>query len=76
MTEKITPEERNNAIIRIQKILNEYEDALKSAQHIYEDAVKKQNIKLQKEIQKKIEHIKKEEASIQNVLIGIKSICN
>lgn len=76
MTEKITPEERNNAIIRIQKILNEYEDALKSAQHIYEDAVKNQNIKLQKEIQKKIEHIKKEEASIQNVLIGIKSICN
>ena len=59
----------------IRRKLFEFEDALKTAEKVYEDAIKKGDLKLQKEIQKKIDHIKKEEASIQNILIGIKTIC-
>lgn len=75
MTNNITAKEKNNAVKRIEKILNEFEDALKTAEKVYEDAVIKGDLELQKEIQKKIDHIKKEEASIQNILTGIKTIC-
>jgi hypothetical protein len=75
MTNKISTEEKNNAVKRIENILNEFDQALKTAEKVYEDAIKKGNIQLQREIQKKIDHIKKEEASIQNILVGIKAIC-
>ena len=75
MTKNISIQEKNNAVKRIEKILNEFDNALKTAEKVYEDAIKKGDIKLQKEIQKKIDQIKKEEASIQNILVGIKAIC-
>ncbi len=75
MTDKIKNKEKSDAIKRIEKILSEFEDALKIAENVYEDAVEKGDLKLQKEIQKKIDHIKREEASIQNILLGIKTIC-
>ena len=75
MTVKIKNKEKSDAIKRIEKILSEFEATLKTAENVYEDAVKKGDLKLQKEIQKKIDHIKKEEASIQNILLGIRTIC-
>ena len=75
MIENITSEEKNDAIRRLKRILDEFDNALKTAEKVYEDAVKKGDIELQNEIQKKIESIKKEEASIQNILLGIKAIC-
>ena len=71
MSYEILAEERNNAIIRMKKILDEFEDTLKIAETIYEDAVKKGDIKIQKEIQKRIEKIKREEASIHNIIIEL-----
>jgi len=71
MTYEILAEEKNNAIIRMKKILEEFEDTLKTAENIYEDAVKKGNIKIQKEIQKRIEKIKREEASIHNIILEL-----
>ena len=75
MIENITTEEKNDAIKRLNKILEEFDDALKTAEKVYEDAIKKGDLNLQKEIQKRIDSIKKEEASIQNILTGIKAIC-
>jgi len=51
MTYEILAEERNNAIKRMKRILDEFEDTLRTAENIYEDAVKKGDVKIQKEIQ-------------------------
>ena len=74
MTDKITTEEKNNGIQRIKQILHEFEDALKIAENIYKDAVRKGNARIQKEIQKQIEKIKKEEASLNNIIIGLEHV--
>ena len=71
MSLEILVEERNNAIKRMKRILDEFEDTLKIAENIYEDAVKKGDVKIQKEIQKRIEKIKREENSIQNIIIEL-----
>jgi hypothetical protein len=75
MIENISAEEKNDAVRRLERILNEYNNALKTAEKVYEDAAKKGDLELQKQIQKKIESIKKEETSIKNILTGIKAIC-
>ena len=74
MTDEISLEEKNYAIKRIKKILDEFENTLKTAENIYEDAVKKKDEKIQKEIQKRIEKIKREEASLNNIIIGLRSM--
>jgi len=74
MTDKIPAEEKNNAIRRIKKILDEFEDTLKTAENVYEDALRKGDLKIQREIQKKIEMIKREETSLNNIIIGLRSM--
>ena len=71
MTDEIPAEEKNNAIKRIKKILDEFENTLKTAENVYEDAVKKGDVKIQKEIQKQIEKIKREEASLHNIILEL-----
>jgi hypothetical protein len=71
MSYEIQAEDRYNAIIRMKKILDEFENTLKIAENMYEDAVKKGDIKIQKEIQKRIEKIKREEASIHNIILEL-----
>jgi len=71
MTYEILAEERNNAIKRMKRILDEFEDTLRTAENIYEDAVKKGDVKIQKEIQKRIEKIKREEASLYNIILEL-----
>ncbi len=71
MTDEIPIEEKNNAIKRMKRILDEFEDTLKTAENIYEDAVKKGDLKIKKKIQKKIEKIKREEASIHNIILEL-----
>jgi len=75
MIENISADEKNDAVRRLERILNEFNSALKTAEKVYEDAAKKGDLELQKQVQKKIESIKKEETSIKNILIGIKEIC-
>ena len=76
MTDKDTTEEKNNAIKRIKQLLNEFEDTLKIAENLYEDALRKGDLKIQKEIQKKMEMIKREETSLKNIILGIEELCN
>jgi hypothetical protein len=76
LTDKDTTEEKNNAIKRIKQLLNEFEDTLKIAENLYEDALRKGDLKIQKEIQKKMEMIKKEETSLKNIILGIEELCN
>jgi hypothetical protein len=76
LTDKDTTEEKNNAIKRIKQLLNEFEDTLKIAENLYEDALRKGDLKIQKEIQKKMEIIKKEETSLKNIILGIEELCN
>lgn len=71
-----TTEEKNNAIKRIKQLLNEFEDTLKIAENLYEDALRKGDLKIQKEIQKKMDMIKKEETSLKNIILGIEELCN
>ena len=71
MTDEILAEEKNNAIKRMERILDEFEDTLKTAENVYEDAVKKGDVKIQKEIQKQIEKIKREEASLHNIILEL-----
>ena len=68
MNDEIPAEEKNNAIKQMKRILDEFEDTLKTAENVYEDAVKKGDVKVKKEKQKKIEKIKREEASLHNIL--------
>jgi hypothetical protein len=74
MNDEISAEEKNNAIKRIKRILDEFENTLKTAENVYEDAVKKKDEKIQKEIQKRIEKIKREEASLNNIIIGLRNM--
>jgi len=74
MTDEISEEEKNNAIKRVKRILDEFENTLKTAESLYEDAVRKKDEKTQKEIQKRIEKIKREEASLNNFIIGLRSM--
>ena len=74
MTDEISAEEKNNAIKRVKRILDEFENTLKTAESLYEDAVRKKDEKTQKEIQKRIEKIKREEASLNNFIIGLRSM--
>jgi hypothetical protein len=76
LTDKDTTEEKNNAIKRIKQLLNEFEDTLKIAENLYEDALRKGDLKIQKEIQKKMDMIKKEETSLKNIILGIEELCN
>jgi hypothetical protein len=76
LTDKDTTEEKNNAIKRIKQLLNQFEDTLKIAENLYEDAQRKGDLKIQKEIQKKMEMIKKEETSLKNIILGIEELCN
>ena len=69
MTDEIPAEEKNNAIKRLKKILDEFEDTLKTAENVYEDAMNKGDVKIKKKIQKQIEKIKSEEASIHNIIL-------
>ena len=71
MTDEIPAEEKNNAIKRLKRILDEFEDTLKIAENVYEDAVKKGDVKIQKEIQKQIEKIKREKTSIHNIILEL-----
>ena len=74
MTDNIPAEKKNNAIKRIKRILDRFEDTLKTAENVYEDALRKGDLKIQKQIQKKIEKIKREETSLNNIIIGLRSM--
>ena len=71
MTDEIPAEEKNNAIKRLKKILDEFEDTLKTAENVYEDAMNKGDVKIKKKIQKQIEKIKREEASLHNIILEL-----
>ena len=71
MTDEISTEEKNNAIKRINRILDAFEDTLKTAENVYEDAVKKGDIKIQREIQKRMEKIKREEDTLHNIILEL-----
>ena len=74
MSDDIPAEEKDNAIKRINRILDDFEDTLKIAENIYEDAMKKGDVKIQKEIQKRIEKIKKEEVLLNNIIIELRGM--
>ena len=71
MGDKISIDEKNDAVKRMNKILDEFEVTLKRAEDIYKEAVEKGDIELQKKLLKNINKIKKEEESIQNLISGI-----
>jgi len=71
VTIEISAEEKNNTIKRMKRILDEFEDTLKLAENLYEDAVMKGDVKIQKEIQKQIDKIKREEASLHNIILEL-----
>jgi Zn-dependent oligopeptidase len=71
VNDEIPAEEKNNAIKQMKRILDEFEDTLKTAENVYEDAVKKGDVKIKKEKQKKIEKIKREEASLHNIILEL-----
>ena len=54
-------------IKRINRILDAFEDTLKTAENVYGDAMKKGDVKIRKKIQKQIEKIKREESSLHNI---------
>lgn len=76
MNNKISNEEKTDAVKRMNKILDEFESTLKRAEDIYKVAVKKGDITLQKKLLKNINKIKREEESIQNLISGICEISN
>ena len=71
MNNKITTEEKNDAVKRMKKILDKFEYTLQKAENIYKEAVKKGDLDLQKRLLKNINKIKREEASIQSLIYGI-----
>ena len=71
MNNKISAEEKNDAVKRMNKILHEFENTLRRAEDIYKEAVEKGDLDLQKRLLKNINKIKREEASIQNLIFGI-----
>ena len=76
MTDEISAEEKNDAIKRIKRILDVFEDTLKTAENVYEDAVKKGDVKIRKKIQKQIEKIKREESSLHNIILELGEKCD
>ena len=76
MTDEIPAEEKNNAIKRLKKILDEFEDTLKTAENVYEDAMNKGDVKIKKKIQKQMEKIKREEASLHNIILELGEKCD
>jgi len=71
LNDKISAEEKKDAIKRMNKILDEFENTLKRAESIYKDAVEKGDLDLQKRLLKNINKIRREEESIQNLISGI-----
>ena len=71
MTDKMSAEEKNNAIKRMKKILFEFETMLKTAEDVYEDAMKTGDVKIQKEVQKQIEKIKREEIQLHTIILQL-----
>ena len=76
MTDEIPAEEKNNAIKRIKRILDAFEDTLKTAENVYENAVKNGDVKIKKKIQKQMEKIKREEASLHNIILELGEKCD
>ena len=71
MQNQISIEEKNDALKRMKKILQEFEETLKRAELIYKEAVEKGDLDLQKRLLENINKIKQEEATIQNLISGI-----
>ena len=71
MENQISIEEKNDALKRMKKILQEFEEALKRAELIYKEAVEKGDLDLQKRLLENINKIKQEEETIQNLISGI-----
>lgn len=71
MNSQISIEEKNDAVKRMKKILQEFEDTLKKAEIIYKEAVEKGDLDLQRRLLENINKIKREEATIQNLISGI-----
>jgi predicted DNA-binding protein YlxM (UPF0122 family) len=76
VTDEISAEEKNDAIKRIKRILDAFEDTLKTAENVYEDAMKKGDVKIRKKIQKQIEKIKREESSLHNIILELGEKCD
>jgi len=76
VTDEIPAEEKNNAIKRIKRILDAFEDTLKTAENVYENAVKNGDVKIKKKIQKQMEKIKREEASLHNIILELGEKCD
>ena len=74
MIECITIQERENCLKQVKKILNEFEVTLKTAENLYAYAVRDGNKHIQKEIQKKIDNIKKEIDYLKKIMIGLENI--
>ena len=74
MIEEISAEEKKDAIKRIKRIRDAFKDTRKTAEHVYDDAVQKGDVKIQFEIQEQIEKIKKEEAALQNIILELGTI--
>jgi hypothetical protein len=71
LNSQISIEEKNDAVKRMKKILQEFEDTLKKAEIIYKEAVEKGDLNLQRRLLENINKIKREEATIQNLISGI-----
>jgi len=71
LNSQISIEEKNDAVKRMKKILQEFEDTLKKAEIIYKEAVEKGDLDLQRRLLENINKIKREEATIQNLISGI-----
>jgi hypothetical protein len=71
LNNQISIEEKNDALKRMKKILQEFEDTLQKAEIIYKEAVEKGDLELQKRLLENINKIKREEETIQNLISGI-----
>jgi hypothetical protein len=74
LNDQISNEERDDALKRMKKILDEFDNTLKEAEIIYKEAVEKGDLELQKKLLKNINKIKQEEESIQNLIYEIREI--
>lgn len=74
MNDQISNEERDDALKRMKKILDEFDNTRKEAEIIYKEAVEKGDLELQKKLLKNINKIKQEEESIQNLIYEIREI--
>jgi len=74
LNDQISNEERDDALKRMKKILDEFDNTRKEAEIIYKEAVEKGDLELQKKLLKNINKIKQEEESIQNLIYEIREI--